>query len=112
MSRERIARVPYDVDHETTLRCTFEVHDIEHGTLDEQFDGVICYDSLHHFENERAVIANLSALTAYGGSLFVLEGDRPPVGSATEDELVEVMRRRSEERRVGKECRSRWSPYH
>src|SRR2546425_13150234 len=25
---------------------------------------------------------------------------------------VERMRRRSEERRVGKECRSRWSPYH
>ena len=23
-----------------------------------------------------------------------------------------VLRRRSEERRVGKECRSRWSPYH
>ena len=23
-----------------------------------------------------------------------------------------VMRERSEERRVGKECRSRWSPYH
>ncbi len=41
----------------------------------------------------RAVIANLSALTAYGGSLFILEGDRPPAGSATEDELLEVMRR-------------------
>src|SRR2546425_12258751 len=26
------------------------------------------------------------------------------------DELIEVLR--SEERRVGKECRSRWSPYH
>src|ERR1043166_7436835 len=26
--------------------------------------------------------------------------------------LVEEARRRSEERRVGKECRSRWSPYH
>ena len=25
---------------------------------------------------------------------------------------VEVYVRRSEERRVGKECRSRWSPYH
>ena len=25
---------------------------------------------------------------------------------------AEVTRRRSEERRVGKECRSRWSPYH
>src|SRR2546427_13278453 len=30
------------------------------------------------------------------------------------DEALEVMNRfqRSEERRVGKECRSRWSPYH
>ena len=26
------------------------------------------------------------------------------------DQMVELMR--SEERRVGKECRSRWSPYH
>src|SRR5256885_13232705 len=26
--------------------------------------------------------------------------------------LRDVLRRRSEERRVGKECRSRWSPYH
>ena len=26
--------------------------------------------------------------------------------------LLEVRRERSEERRVGKECRSRWSPYH
>ena len=26
--------------------------------------------------------------------------------------LVETARDRSEERRVGKECRSRWSPYH
>src|SRR5256885_16850480 len=27
-------------------------------------------------------------------------------------ELLRAVRRRSEERRVGKECRSRWSPYH
>src|SRR5689334_9394802 len=26
--------------------------------------------------------------------------------------LVETLKGRSEERRVGKECRSRWSPYH
>ena len=29
-----------------------------------------------------------------------------------EDKAVVVHRVRSEERRVGKECRSRWSPYH
>jgi 2-polyprenyl-3-methyl-5-hydroxy-6-metoxy-1,4-benzoquinol methylase len=93
MSRDRLARVPYDVDHETVLRCAFEVHDIESGPLDEEFDGVICYDSLHHFEDERAVIKNLAAATRYAGSLFILEGDRPPAGSATEDELIGVMRR-------------------
>ena len=29
-----------------------------------------------------------------------------------EDKLYLVLKVRSEERRVGKECRSRWSPYH
>ena len=28
------------------------------------------------------------------------------------DRIIKQMERRSEERRVGKECRSRWSPYH
>ena len=28
------------------------------------------------------------------------------------DKAIAVGRERSEERRVGKECRSRWSPYH
>ena len=26
--------------------------------------------------------------------------------------VVQMLKKRSEERRVGKECRSRWSPYH
>ena len=34
--------------------------------------------------------------------------------SDLEDKIVEITtaEQRSEERRVGKECRSRWSPYH
>src|SRR6185436_3439718 len=55
MSRERVARVPYGVDHETPLRCEFAVHDVELTALNETFDLIICYDSLHHFEDERAV---------------------------------------------------------
>ena len=27
-------------------------------------------------------------------------------------DIVDILQERSEERRVGKECRSRWSPYH
>ena len=33
-----------------------------------------------------------------------------PDAAANADEYARMMR--SEERRVGKECRSRWSPYH
>ncbi len=91
MSRDRVARVPYDVDHETALRCSFEVHDIEMAPLSEQFDAILCYDSLHHFEDEDAVMRNLAAMLPVGGVLFILEGERPPTGSATEEELYGVM---------------------
>ena len=41
----------------------------------------------------------------------------PPIPSNAEEELAATRvlnqrNSRSEERRVGKECRSRWSPYH
>lgn len=91
MSEERVARVPYGVDHETPLRCTFAVHDIEASPLPEKFDAIICYDSLHHFEDETAVIRNLAGMLDVGGLLFVLEGDRPAAGSPSEDELRNVM---------------------
>lgn len=91
MARDRVARVAYDVDHETQLRCTFEVHDIENSPLSEQFDAVVCYDSLHHFDNEDAVMHHIRAMLPIGGMLFILEGERPPVGSATEEELYGVM---------------------
>lgn len=92
MSRERVARVPYGVDHETPLCCTFAVHDIELAPLAEKFAAIVCYDSLHHFEDERSVIRHLAAMLPIGGQLFVLEGKRPPAGSASEKELREVMR--------------------
>lgn len=91
MSEERVVRVPYGADHETPLRCTFAVHDVEAAPLPEKFDAILCYDSLHHFEDERAVVNNLAAMLDVGGLLFILEGERPPAGSASETELVEVM---------------------
>ncbi|HYH85217.1 MAG TPA: methyltransferase domain-containing protein [Pyrinomonadaceae bacterium] len=92
IARERTRRVPYGADHETPLRCRFLVQDVEAAPLAEEFDAVVCYDSLHHFEDERAVVRNLAAMTRMGGSLFILEGDRPHEGSETEEELLEVMR--------------------
>ncbi len=93
MARERVKRVPYDVDHETQLRCRFQVQDIEQEPLPEKFNAAVCYDSLHHFEDERSVFRNLAAMLDVGGLLFILEGHKPSAGSATEDELQDVMRR-------------------
>ncbi|PYT03069.1 MAG: hypothetical protein DMF65_05010, partial [Acidobacteria bacterium] len=68
IARERVTRVPYGADHETPLRCRFLVHDIESAPLTEEFDAVVCYDSLHPFEDERAVVRNLAAMTAKGAT--------------------------------------------
>src|SRR2546427_12573919 len=37
---------------------------------------------------------------------------RDPLERLAEEHIAGEIRMRSEERRVGKECRSRWSPYH
>src|SRR2546426_6670130 len=44
--------------------------------------------------------------------LAPLGGDRPAAVFLNSYGQREPSARRSEERRVGKECRSRWSPYH
>lgn len=100
MARERVAAVPYNLDHETSIRCRFQTHDIETAPLTtklgtesaSKFDAVICYDSLHHLIDERAVFRHFAAMIDVGGLLFILEGHKPSAGSATEDELCDVMR--------------------
>ena len=42
----------------------------------------------------------------YNGKMYVLDDN------GVKCECVITDKERSEERRVGKECRSRWSPYH
>src|SRR2546423_12393191 len=51
-------------------------------------------------------------------SLYAIDGKtgervwRRETGKISETAVTPVPNTRSEERRVGKECRSRWSPYH
>ena len=46
--------------------------------------------------------------------LDIVDENGIPTGKTIERKIAhsEGIRHRSEERRVGKECRSRWSPYH
>src|SRR3989454_5606223 len=51
----------------------------------------------------------------HGGNLFQFGSNAPVKYRRKQTVLVALLRTlpsRSEERRVGKECRSRWSPYH
>ena len=62
--------------------------------------------------------ARFEELTPVGTTIYERWGPDDPVGAiasherALSGESVEHEGERSEERRVGKECRSRWSPYH
>lgn len=93
IAEERVRKLPFTVDDDTKVSCAFLVHDIEQAPLPQLFDAIICYDSLHHFENERAVLANVAKMLANGALFFVAEGEQPPEGSVTEKELREVMER-------------------
>ena len=60
-----------------------------------------------HRRNGRSIIGSAWSDDGYG---FCVEPE-PFMEPATEGEFARY-EERSEERRVGKECRSRWSPYH
>src|SRR3712207_4689154 len=51
-------------------------------------------------------------ITQTGGDAQVLPTSNPDQLSLFQSKQLDAVWTRSEERRVGKECRSRWSPYH
>src|SRR3712207_9340374 len=83
---------------------------------DGKFDWSVPDEELHRFHNEqvRGLDAHLLGRRLYETMVY-WEGEDPARGEVGH-EFAAIWRAlpkiRSEERRVGKECRSRWSPYH
>ena len=72
-------------------------------------------DWLSEEEKDKAAREPVAAETAPAAAVVPAPADAAPVDPTVENVLKAVLARvggRSEERRVGKECRSRWSPYH
>ena len=57
-----------------------------------------------------AGVLTLSGCSSNSSSTSTTASGAASADSAAADQLAAIQR--SEERRVGKECRSRWSPYH
>ena len=80
--------------------------------------------SVDRTELSRGNYSQTIAITSNGGSAVVkvtmsvagiavsLSPEELDFGSITSSMQLTLTNTRSEERRVGKECRSRWSPYH
>ena len=70
-------------------------------------NGVLTLDREKQFEVPELTMELMERLAGYSLVGFHVK-DYP----ATDELLAPFAGHRSEERRVGKECRSRWSPYH
>ena len=68
-------------------------------------DNIKLEDPLVSLESDKAAMEIPSEVAGTIKEIKVSVGD-----TVSQDDLLLTMR--SEERRVGKECRSRWSPYH
>ena len=63
-------------------------------------------------ESERLRAVHKNALLFYQNEKYVEAESLLVENGALQTNSAEAQHLRSEERRVGKECRSRWSPYH
>src|SRR5256884_7758008 len=108
------------VDISTGARTKIQDHLNNDYYLEESPGGryLLCFHDDHYWTVDTTTRAVVN-ITKNAPTAFVnRESDwtikqKPPFGVAgwTKDDAA-VLLYRSEERRVGKECRSRWSPYH
>src|SRR2546430_15592993 len=58
------------------------------------------------------IVASIAHVQMLGASGIIPASDAAAIADGLRGILADTRAGRSEERRVGKECRSRWSPYH
>ena len=111
-------------DHESLVKLY--VDEFANRLLSEKAIGLTIKGSVYKYLVSKGYNANFGArylkrtvekLVEYPISDMIVnrevkEGNTIVISAVRNDLKFKVNHRRSEERRVGKECRSRWSPYH
>src|SRR5256885_6570566 len=83
-----------------------------HTRLQGDWSSDVCSSDLHLHLADDFAHGSLCGLDHGLGRVLALEEPGARVAQAVLDGELDLDDVRSEERRVGKECRSRWSPYH
>ena len=67
----------------------FKVLNIEKEYLDEQFDAIVCYGTLHHTVNEKNALLNMRKMLYECGQLYIRDPAMPQKGSDAEKFYLE-----------------------
>src|SRR5256885_11843342 len=87
-----------------------------HTRLQGDWSSDVCSSDLYPYRGPKKLFAGGAGLTSTAADYarfcqMMLDGGKAGSTRLLSRKSIELMTR-SEERRVGKECRSRWSPYH
>ena len=116
--RENIAYGRPDASEEEIIRAAKEAH--AHGfimRMPEGYDTVISEDGGNLSQGQKQLLCIARVMLCLP-PMLILDEATSSIDTRTEIRVQKAFARmmegrtRSEERRVGKECRSRWSPYH
>src|SRR2546430_8692896 len=86
-----------------------------HTRFDCDWSSDVCSSDLLYGSRIPQMFGFVAILVGLGHSVLAMSGEESLAQVYREIEspkLPNLKKARSEERRVGKECRSRWSPYH
>src|SRR2546422_2874109 len=89
-----------------------------HTRCSRDWSSDVCSSDLERLAERAELLAGVRLRVGIEGRAAVGRLERLPQQALELGQIrgaereADVARRRSEERRVGKECRSRWSPYH
>ena len=86
--------------------------DVELGGTDQIFNLLVGRDIQKDFNQEPQVVLTMPLLEGLDGAQKMSKSYNNYIGINERPSQMFGKAMRSEERRVGKECRSRWSPYH
>jgi SAM-dependent methyltransferase len=93
IARLRVDRIPDPAGEGLPPLAEFHALQVKDMPWSDRFDAAVLFDTMHHFDDELETLRVICRSLVPGGRIFIREGARPAPGSASEEVLIEEMRR-------------------